>query len=102
MASDLDWVEPPDALSAPTLDMHRGIGALVSTLQQLDAANLRHEACSDPALRLILAMHCDQYKGQVARLLEWARRRDVRLDHEFKHALFKAGPITAPIRSDEP
>ncbi len=102
MLSGSDWVEPPEKLSAQALDMHRGICALINTLRELDAANLRHEACTDPELRLILAMHRDQYKAQLARLLEWARRRDARLDHEMKHALFKAGPITAPIRSDEP
>lgn len=102
MVAGLDWVEPPDKLPAQVLDMHRGISALIDTLRELDAANMRHEACTDPELRLILGMHRDQYKAQLARLLEWARRRDAKLDHEMKHALFKAGPITAPIRSSDP
>ena len=92
-------LETPDNLPAPTLDMHRGLAQLVQELQAIDAYMQRHEACTDPELRLVLAHHRDLHKKQAAMLLEWIRRRDVRFDHELKTALFKAGPITAPVQS---
>jgi hypothetical protein len=88
-------VEAPDQLPAPTLDMHRAIAALTATLGMLDQHNQRHEACTDPELRLVLGHHRDAARRQVAMLLEWMRRRDARLDKELKAALFKAGPIAA-------
>ncbi len=88
-------VESPEKLSAPLLDMHRGLASLIVALQAVDSCSQRHEACTDPELRLVLAKQRDAHKREVAMLLEWVRRRDVRFDHEFKQALFKAGPITA-------
>jgi hypothetical protein len=92
---DTPILEPLEKLNAPLLDMHRGLAALIDSLQALDAYTQRHEACTDPELRLVLANHRDAQKKQAAMLLEWVRRRDVRFDHELKNALFKAGPITA-------
>ena len=89
------YQEPPDKLSAPTLDMHRAIAALIAQLQALDVQNQRHEACTDPELRLLLAHSRDAGKKQIAMLLEWLRRRDAKMDKEMKEALFKAGPIVA-------
>ena len=92
-----DHVEDPGQLPAPALDMHRAVAALIGALTMLDQHNQRHEACTDPELRLVLAHHRDNARKQVAMLLEWMRRRDVRLDKELKEALFKAGPIAAPF-----
>ncbi|HEV7814428.1 MAG TPA: hypothetical protein VGP06_04920 [Janthinobacterium sp.] len=93
--------EAREHLSATTLDMHRGIAALIAELQRLDQNNQRHEACTDPELRLVLGHHRDAGKKQVAMLLEWLRRRDTQLGKEMKEALFKAGPIAAPFHYDE-
>ena len=82
-------------LPAPLLDMHRAISALVGQLESLDANGRRFEACTDPELRRVLANQGDVARKQVAMLLEWMRRRDVKLDKEMKEALFKAGPIVA-------
>jgi hypothetical protein len=88
-------VEDLTKLDAPTLDMHRAIAALVQSLTMLDQHNQRHDACTDPELRLVLGHHRDAARKQAAMLLEWMRRRDARLDKELKEALFKAGPIAA-------
>lgn len=82
-------------LPAPSMDMHRAIGALVGQLEGLDLNGARYETCTDPELRRVLAHQCDSSRKQVAMLLEWMRRRDSRLDREMKQALFKAGPIVA-------
>ncbi|MEN9868799.1 MAG: hypothetical protein RL748_4389 [Pseudomonadota bacterium] len=98
-SSPAPYIEPHDKLDAPTRDMHRGLAALIEALQAVDHYNQRYDTCTDPELRLIIAHHRDQHKAQAAMLLEWVRRRDVRFDHELKQALFKAGPITAAIKS---
>ena len=67
----------------------------VQTDAILDGLTQRHEACTDPELRLLLAHNRDAGKKQVAMLLEWLRRRDAVIDKEMKEALFKAGPIVA-------
>jgi hypothetical protein len=82
-------------LPAPLLDMHRAIRALIGQLESLDLNGQRFERCTDPELRRVLANQGDVARKQVAMLLEWMRRRDVKLDKEMKEALFKAGPIVA-------
>ncbi len=93
--------EPLENLSAPTLDMHRAISTLSEALRALDVHNQRHEGCTDPELRLLLAHQRDAGKRKIAMLLEWMRRRDVRLDIELKEAMFKAGPIIAQYHYEE-
>lgn len=82
-------------LPAPLIDMHRAISALIGQLESLDLNGQRFESCTDPELRRVLANQGDVARKQVAMLLEWMRRRDVKLDKEMKEALFKAGPIVA-------
>lgn len=94
-------VEPRDNLNAQVLDMHRGLTALIDKLGELDMVSQRAEACTDPELRLVLASQRDTARRQVAMLLEWARRRDSKLDKELRDALFKAGPIAAQYRYGE-
>ncbi len=94
-----EYFEASEKLPAPTMDMHRGIAALIGELQAIDAYSQRYEACTDPELRLVMAHHRDHHKKQASMMLEWIRRRDVKFDHELKTALFKAGPITAPFQS---
>lgn len=87
--------ESQQGLPAPLLDMHRAISALIGQLESLDLNGQRFESCTDPELRRVLANQGDVARKQVAMLLEWMRRRDVKLDKEMKEALFKAGPIVA-------
>lgn len=87
--------ESQQGLPAPLIDMHRAISALIGQLESLDSNGQRFEACTDPELRRVLANQGDVARKQVAMLLEWMRRRDVKLDKEMKEALFKAGPIVA-------
>ncbi|WP_295999874.1 hypothetical protein [Rugamonas sp.] len=87
--------EAPDSLSAPTLDMHRALTSLAEKVGALDALNQRHETCTDPELKLVLAHQRDSTRLHMAMLLEWVRRRDPKLDQEMKAVLFKAGPIAA-------
>ena len=91
-------VEPRDKLNAQVLDMHRGLSALIEKLGELDMLNQRAEACTDPELRLVLGSQREAVRKHVAMLLEWARRRDTKLDKELRDALFKAGPIAAQYR----
>lgn len=93
--------EERDALSAPTLDMHRALTELAARVGALDALNQRHEACTDPELKLVLAHQRDSTRQHMAMLFEWVRRRDPKLDKEMKAALFKAGPIAAQYHYDE-
>jgi len=90
-------VEPRDQLPAPVLDMHRALTTLADRLTALDVQNQRIELCTDPELKLVLASQRDATRKHIAMLLEWVRRRDVKMDKEMKEALFKAGPIAAPF-----
>lgn len=94
-----DYLEPVEKLSAPTMDMHRAIAQLIERLASLDSHNQNHEACTDPELKLVLGFSRDREKKHIALLMEWIRRRDAKLDHELREALFKAGPIVAPYKS---
>ena len=94
--SNEGYHEPIEKLSAQTMDMHRAIQSLMEELEAVDWYNQRHEACTDPELRLLLAHNRDEEKEHASMLLEWIRRRDPVFNKELKDALFKAGPITAP------
>ena len=94
-------VEPREALGAQVLDMHRALTSLADKIGALDMLNQRIEACTDPELKLVLAAQRDATRKHVAMLLEWARRRDPKLDKELREALFKAGPIAAQYHYDE-
>lgn len=92
MNSDL-CIELPVKLTAPTMDMHRAIMALIEKLTELDRGNQRIDACTDSSLLSILVASRDAERKPVAMLLEWMRRHDPEFDHVLRAALFKAGPI---------
>ncbi|MBI3229986.1 MAG: ferritin [Burkholderiales bacterium] len=96
-----NYLETLEKLAAPTMDMHRALSFLAQEISSVDAYNQRYDACTDPELRLIIGHHRDKKKALIAMLLEWVRRRDVVFDKHLHHSLFKAGPITAPIQSEE-
>jgi uncharacterized protein len=94
-------VESREQLGAQVLDMHRALTTLVDKLGTLDMYNQRIDACTDPELKLVMSSQRDAARKHIAMLLEWARRRDPKLDKELREALFKAGPIAAQYHYDE-
>jgi len=88
-----DYMEQPDDLTAPTMDMHRAIVTLSEKLAALDKCNQRLDACTDSSLASILSATRDSEKKNIAMLLEWMRRHDPKFDLTLRGTLFKAGPI---------
>jgi len=99
--SNEGYHEPIEKLSAQTMDMHRAITSLMEELEAVDWYNQRVDACTDPQLKLILAHNRDEEKEHASMILEWIRRRDPKMDHELRDALFKAGPITGQHKDPE-
>jgi ferritin-like protein len=85
--------ESLDALSAPTLELHRAIESLIEELEAVDWYQQRADACRDPALKAILAHNRDEEKEHAAMLLEWLRRNDAAFARELKDYLFTERPI---------
>jgi ferritin-like protein len=86
--------EPVEKLSAETQDLHRAIISLIEELEAIDWYNQRVDACTDPALKAILAHNRDEEIEHATMTLEWIRRRNPVFDHELRETLFKTGPIT--------
>lgn len=87
MASE-GYHEPIEQLSIETRDMHRAIVSLMEELEAVDWYNQRVDACSDPALKAILAHNRDEEKEHASMVLEWIRRRDPKFDKELRDYLF--------------
>ncbi|MCU7850656.1 MAG: ferritin-like domain-containing protein [Candidatus Thiodiazotropha sp. (ex Monitilora ramsayi)] len=86
--SNEGYHEPVEQLSNETRDMHRAIVSLMEELEAVDWYNQRVDACTDPALRAILAHNRDEEKEHAAMVLEWIRRQDPSFDKELKDYLF--------------
>jgi len=86
--------EPIEELREETRDMHRAITSLMEELEAVDWYNQRVDACTDPALKAILAHNRDEEKEHAAMVLEWIRRNDPSFDKELKDFLFTTKPIT--------
>jgi hypothetical protein len=86
--SNEGYHEPLEQLSTATRDMHRAIVSLMEELEAVDWYNQRVDACSDKALKAILAHNRDEEKEHASMLLEWIRRNDARFDHELRDYLF--------------
>ena len=71
-----------------TMNMHRALISLIEELEAVDWYNQRVDACTDQALRDILAHNRDEEKEHAAMLLEWIRRQDPAFDKELKDYLF--------------
>ncbi|MGC2166794.1 MAG: ferritin-like domain-containing protein [Gallionella sp.] len=91
--SNEGYHEPPEKLSAATMDMHRAIVSLMEELEAVDWYNQRVDGATDPELKQILAHNRDEEKEHAAMVLEWIRRHDPAFDHELKDNLFRDGPI---------
>ena len=91
--SSVGYHEPIEELSIQTRDMHRAIVSLMEELEAIDWYNQRCDACSDEALKDILAHNRDEEKEHAAMLLEWIRRRDKKFDEQLRTYLFTEGNI---------
>jgi ferritin-like protein len=85
--------EPVGELSATTRNMHRAIASLIEELEAIAWYQQRAEACTDPALKAILAHNRDEEKEHAAMVLEWIRRNDPAFDKELRDYLFTDRPI---------
>jgi ferritin-like protein len=85
--------EAASDLSESTRDMHRAIVSLIEELEAVDWYQQRAEACTDKALKAILAHNRDEEKEHAAMLLEWIRRNDPAFSKELKDYLFTDKPI---------
>ncbi len=93
MASE-GFHESEEKLSTETKDMHRAIVSLMEELEAVDWYNQRIDAAADPELKRILQHNRDEEKEHAAMVLEWIRRRDPKMDHELREALFSTGEIS--------
>ena len=85
--------EPVDKLSPGTMDFHRAVVSLIEELEAVDWYNQRVDACTDPALKAILAHNRGEEIEHASMTLEWIRRKNAVFDRELRDALFKTGPI---------
>jgi len=85
--------EAASDLSEETRNMHRAIVSLIEELEAVDWYQQRADACTDKALKAILAHNRDEEKEHAAMLLEWIRRKDPAFDKELKDYLFTDKPI---------
>ncbi len=87
MANDV-YHEPIDELGDEVRNMHRAIASLIEELEAVDWYNQRVAACTNPALKAILAHNRDEEKEHASMILEWIRREDPSFDKELKDYLF--------------
>ncbi|MEC9346868.1 MAG: ferritin-like domain-containing protein [Pseudomonadota bacterium] len=92
--------EDPSKLSAETIDRHRAIVSLMEELEAVDWYQQRVDACSDPALRDILAHNRDEEIEHAAMTLEWLRRNVPAFAAQLESNLFKDGPIVGDHGDD--
>jgi hypothetical protein len=85
--------EPAELLPAEVIDRHRAIQSLMEELEAVDWYDQRVAACTDDALREILAHNRDEEKEHAAMTLEWLRRHDPKWDQHLRTYLFTEGSI---------
>lgn len=85
--------EPAEHLPAEVIDRHRAIQSLMEELEAVDWYDQRVAACTDDALREVLAHNRDEEKEHAAMTLEWLRRNDPKWDQHLRTYLFTEGSI---------
>ncbi len=80
--------EAPSELSLVVQDMHQAISSLMEEFDAIEFYEQRVEACTDPALKALLARNRDAEKEHASMLLEWIRRNDDCLDKDLRECLF--------------
>jgi len=84
-----------EGLPEDVKDFHRGIVSLMEELEAIDWYGQRVAACTDEALRAILAHNRAEEIEHAAMTLEWLRRKDPTFDQQLRTVLFSDRPITA-------
>jgi uncharacterized protein len=93
--------EPVEWLDQPTIEKHRVVQSIVEEFQAADWYDQRVSACTDEALREILAHNRDEEKEHAAMGLEWWRRRDPVLDAHLRTYLWSEGSIVGVEKEAE-
>ena len=91
--SSTDLHEPAERIGPDAVDRHRAVASIMEELEAVDWYHQRAAATSDDTLRAILEHNRDEEKEHASMLLEWLRRRDVKLDEHLRTYLFQAGSI---------
>lgn len=89
------WHGPYELLKPETQDMARAIQSLMEELEAIDWYGQRMDLTHDDELRRILEHNRDEEKEHASMLLEWIRRRDVKLDESLKEYLFTSADIVS-------
>ena len=84
-----------EGLPEDVRDFHRGIVSLMEELEAIDWYGQRVAACTDDALRAVLAHNRKEEIEHAVMTLEWLRRKDADFDLQLRTVLFTEGPITA-------
>ena len=100
MASE-GYHEPIEWLDQATIEKHRAVQSIVEELEAADWYDQRVSACTDEALRAVLAHNRDEEKEHAAMGLEWWRRHDPVLDQHLRTYLFSEGSIVAEEHAAE-
>jgi ferritin-like protein len=95
MAASTTLHEPPDQLTAHTIEIHRAIVSLMEELEAVDWYNQRADACKDAQLRSVLEHNRNEEIEHASMTLEWIRRNVAKFDEALKAYLFTHGDITA-------
>ncbi len=95
MAASTTLHEPPDQLTAHTIEIHRAIVSLMEELEAVDWYNQRADACKDAQLRSVLQHNRNEEIEHASMTLEWIRRNVAKFDEALKTYLFTHGDITA-------
>ncbi|MGI9325583.1 MAG: ferritin [Pseudomonadales bacterium] len=91
--SGVSYQEAQADSSLRVQDMQRAIKSLMEELDAVDFYHQQVEACTDPALKALLARNRDEENEHVSMLLQWIRRNDDCLDEELREYLFSNGEI---------
>jgi len=90
----VNYHEPPESLSAATLDIARALHSLKEEIEAVDWYHQRFENCSSPQLKKILEHNRDEEIEHAVMVLEWLRRNMKGWDANFKKFLFTRNEIT--------
>lgn len=89
----IHYHENPDALSAPTREIHRAIATLVEEWEAVDWYQQRMDLTGDEELRAILEHNRDEEIEHAMMALEWLRRNVSAVDQMMREFLFTKARI---------
>ena len=101
MANSVGYHEAEDKLAAETQDNHRCFTSMQEELEAADWYDQRVDAATDPDLKAILKHHRNEEIEHFTMLLEWFRRRDVKMSTELKDRLFTSGSIVGQEQAEK-